>query len=177
MTKEVEIAEFFAQVEGRALQMARTSTRNLDEAMDIVQDTMLKLISNYSDKASEDWTPLFYRILQNKITDWHRKQTLKKMLYMTPVSVDEDFQDYLTEGIDHHNSEKQTQLNDATQAMQLHLSQLPLRQQQVFMLRCWQGFSTAEAATIMGCTQGSIKTHYSRALAKMQAALKDYYYD
>ncbi len=181
MTTERLLAEFLASIEVRAFTMARTSTRNQDDAMDIVQDSMIKLVTKYSDKPPEQWTSLFYRILQNKITDWHRKQKFlgfffktKSTPLMSEQELDHDIEDL---AIETRDSEGLLQLEQASDEMCRLVASLPLRQQQCFMLRCWEGIGVKETADIMQCSEGSVKTHYSRALARLQEGLKGYHYD
>ena len=153
--------QFLAEVERPAYRMAQVSTRHPDDALDIVQDAMIKLVEKYADKPREEWRPLFYAILHSRITDYHRKKSLTGRLFSWLGSDDDESpveEGSTTEGPLEQLTGDFTleQLNDA-------LHGLPTRQQQVFMLRTWQGFSVAETAGILKCSEGTVKTHLSRA--------------
>ena len=129
--------EFLKGIERRAFQMTKISTNRYEDALDIVQETMFKMVEKYASKPVQEWKPLFYRILNNKITDHYRRI------------------DRLAEGV----------------------KQLAKRQREAFLLRSWEGLSTRETAYAMGCTEGSVKTHYSRALEKLRDQMDEYHYD
>jgi RNA polymerase sigma-70 factor (ECF subfamily) len=165
---------FLAGVERRAFRMARISTGDPDAALDIVQDAMLKLVRSYRDRPAEDWPPLFHRILGNTITDWHRQQQSSGKIF------DRWFGSHLDDGEDAldklplPDTQQPEQLIDLAQnmaAVEEAIRALSRRQQQAFMLRCWQGLSTGESAAAMGCTEGTVKTLYSRALHSLRATL------
>ena len=171
--------EFFKNVERRALQMARVATGSEDEALDIVQDAMLGLVRKYRNKPVEELTPLFYRILQNRIRDWHRKKMIRqKWRVWGSRSTDEDHDDEQIDNAAAPVSEQpgnQLVRDEAMTKLEEALRQLPLRQQQTFLLRAWEGLSVAETATAMNCSTGSVKTHYFRALEVLRSKLKDYW--
>ena len=176
------IEEFLIKSEKRAFIMARVATKDKEEALDLVQDAMLKLVSKYANKQSHEWPPLFYRILQSRINDWHRRQKIRNKwrswLGKSESSSDEDdFSDSLLEN--HSNEEDELPERNVENihfgvSLEKAISNLPLRQKQAFMLRAWEQYSTIETANIMKCSQGSVKTHYSRALAALKMSLKDY---
>lgn len=163
--------------------MARIALGNEDDALDIVQDAMMILANKYSHKTMNEWRPLFFKILHNRIRDHKRRQRVRDRLtvYLNPFFHND--KDEITNPIDHiadrpsNNPALELESNRSMEALNNALHQLPPRQQQVFMLRCWEGLSTAEAATIMSCSQGSVKTHYFRALHFLQKALGDHYHD
>lgn len=177
------IESFLIQIEKRAFVMARVATGNEEEALDIVQDAMMKLVSKYSNKSSEDWPPLFHRILQSRINDWHRRQTVRNR-WRIPNSWlgkgaenDDEFKDSPLE----NQSNEEDKLPDESihnlefsESLELAVTALPLRQKQAFMLRAWEEYSTREASEIMKCSEGSVKTHYSRALTSLRQRLKEY---
>ena len=166
---------FLADIEGRAFSMALFATGNRDEALDVVQDTMMKLVQNYSERKREEWKPLFYSILQTRILDWHRRQSVRNRfrswLYWDD---DEDAENPLEQFADAPQAAPDIALQDAQFGTDLNaaLSKLPLRQQQVFLLRVWEGMDIAETAAAMQCSESSVKTHYSRALDKLKLQLK-----
>jgi len=171
---------FLASVERRAFRMAEIATGNPDQAMDIVQDAMLSLVKNYSHKSEADWGPLFHRILQSKIRDrYRRSRTYNKVFSWLRAGHDDDENDSydpIQQAADSvslapDSSANKEQLMDVTLNA---IKQLPLRQQQAFMLRAWEGFNVKETAKAMGCSQGSVKTHYSRATKALKQTLEAY---
>jgi len=168
--------EFFKNVERRALHMARLATGGDDEAFDIVQDAMLGLVKRYRNKPIEELSPLFYRILQNRIRDWHRKKTLQqRWWFWGKASEESSVQDYIDNSAAPVSGQPGARLvqEEAMTALDKALRQLPLRQQQTFLLRAWEGLSVAETASAMKCSTGSVKTHYFRALQFLRETLKD----
>jgi RNA polymerase sigma-70 factor (ECF subfamily) len=166
---------FLAGVERRAFRMACVSTGDRDAALDIVQDAMLRLVRSYRDRPADEWPPLFFRILGNTITDWHRRQQHGARIFdrWFGSHLADDGEDALDSLPLPANQQPEQQLEVAQDMMVLEtaINSLSLRQQQAFMLRCWQGLSTTETATVMGCTEGTVKTLYSRALHSLRATL------
>lgn len=169
---------FLAEIERRAFRIAQLATGNRDDALDIVQDAMIKLVQKYSNHPCSSWKPLFYSILESRIMDWHRRQTVRNRFrsWLNSPSDEEDTEDQLEQqpadissfpDIQLQNTEFMEHLNEA-------LSELPLRQQQVFLLRIWEGLDISDTAKAMQCSESSVKTHYSRALEKLKIALKDF---
>jgi len=156
---------FLSEVERPAFRMADISTRNPDDALDIVQDAMIKWVQKYSHKPQKEWRPLFYTILNSRITDYHRKTTLTGRLFSWLGS------DEALAQIDAAPSSagpfEMLSEQITLERFLAALDQLSARQQQVFMLRTWQGFSVAETAKMLTCSEGSIKTHLSRATDKL----------
>lgn len=170
--------QFLADNERRAFRMAQFATGNRDDALDIVQEAMTKLVKKYRHLSEKEWPPLFHRILQRQITDWYRYKTVRQKLFgWLPTTHDDE--------ADNNNTLEQIEdlaartpdvllLNEqAIDVLQAELQQLPMRQRQVFLLRCWQGFDTTQTAEAMGCSAGSVKTHYHRALTKLRNKLGD----
>ena len=161
----ISMEQFLAQVEKKAFRMAQIATQNQSDALDIVQDTMIKLVEKYADKPAAEWRPLFYRILQSRITDYFRRRTLHNQLFFWKQSttVENEIVDEIDNASDLVTPERalsgQRNVDKVLAAIQL----LPHRQQQCFMLRSWEGLSVSETAVAMGCSEGSVKTHYSRA--------------
>jgi len=170
---------FLASVEKRAFRMAELATSSPDHAMDIVQDAMLALVKNYSHKSEADWGPLFHRILQSKIRDWYRRSRTRNSVFSwlrTAHDDENDNYDPIQRAADIVSLAPDSHANNE-QLMAVTLQairQLPLRQQQAFLLRAWEGFDVRETAKAMGCSQGSVKTHYSRATRALKQTLEAY---
>ena len=169
---------FLKSVERRALQMSKIATGDPEFAMDLVQDTMLKLVEKYSSKPPQEWRPLFYRILNNKITDFYRRNAVNTRLFADNLSIhdgDKDTSETIVATAQPvHNPDYQAQSDQRIERLIKSLYRLPARQQQAFMLRCWEGMSTMQTAQVMNCSQSSVKTHYSRALQALRDRLEEY---
>jgi RNA polymerase sigma-70 factor (ECF subfamily) len=168
---------FLAGVERRAFRMAQFATGNRDEALDIVQDAMLALARHYGGRMPDEWGPLFHRILQSRIRDWYRRQhTQHRWLAWLGTNNDDD-EDPLAALPDPDARRPEEQLGNtrAGVALETALGTLPLRQQQAFLLRTWEGLDVAATAAAMGCSEGSVKTHYSRAVHALRAQLEDHW--
>jgi RNA polymerase sigma-70 factor, ECF subfamily len=168
---------FLAGVERRALVMARLATRNNDDALDIVQDAMLRLAQHYGTREESEWAPLFHRILQRCIFDWYRRTRVRNRWRHWFARDDEDDADPLENQPDptaidplHANA-----TDRAMTALETAVAALPLRQQQAFMLRACEEMDVEETARAMGCSAGSVKTHYSRAVHTLRERLKDHW--
>lgn len=170
---------FLAEIEGRAFRMAQIATGNRDDALEIVQDAMLKLVQKYSQHHADEWKALFYSILHTRILDWHRRQSVRNRLrsWLHWHHEDEDeHEDALEQQPIDSSHEPDSRLQDEQfmHKLNIALSALPLRQQQVFLLRLWEGLDITETASIMQCSTSSVKTHYARALEKLRTQLKDH---
>lgn len=166
---------FLADIEGRAFSMAQFATGNRDDALDIVQDSMMKLVQNYSERERNEWKPLFYSILQTRILDWHRRQSVRnRFRSWLHWDYEEDAENPLEQFADAPQAAPDIALQDAQFGADLNvaLRKLPLRQQQVFLMRVWEGLDIAETAAAMQCSQSAVKTHYSRALEKLKVMLE-----
>lgn len=166
---------FLASIEGRAFSMAQYATGNRDDALDIVQDAMMKLVQKYSTHPAEQWKPLFYSILQTRILDWHRRQSVRNRVRgWLHWDEDDETEDPLSQFPAALSSAPDVQMQDEQfmQKLNKELRALPLRQQQVFLLRVWEGLDIAETAAAMQCSESSVKTHYSRALEKLRGQLQ-----
>lgn len=172
-----KLDRFLAGVEKRAYRMARIATSNSDEALDIVQDAMLKLVEKYADKSEAELGPLFYTILQSRIRDWYRRSSVRNRFRSWLGSDDEDEEDAFQQIPDPagRTPEELLAASGGIEALQVALGQLPLRQQQVFLLRAWEGLDVRDTAKVMQCAEGSVKTHYSRALATLRLKLGDHW--
>lgn len=177
-----EISSFLAAVERRAFKHAMFSVRDEDAALDIVQDAMLKLAERYADKPAGELPLLFQRILQNTIHDHFRRQKVRST-WTTVLSAlgrgDEKDDDYdpletlpaesgSTQAADPHAQLEQRQVVAMIEGA---LSRLPARQREAFLLRYWEELDVAETAAAMGCSEGSVKTHCSRAVHALSGML------
>lgn len=170
------LERFLASMEKRAYRMTYIATSNPDDALDIIQDAMLILVRRYAHKPEREWGPLFHRILQNQIRDWYRRQKVRNRL-IAWFSGDNEKDDSIHTLPAAENRGPLAQVNNAAMTEQLEqaLQNLPLRQQQTFLLRIWEGLNVNETARAMGISGGSVKTHYSRAVHSLREKLGDYY--
>jgi RNA polymerase sigma-70 factor, ECF subfamily len=170
--------DFLAGVELRAFKIAVVALRHEEDALDAVQDAMLHLARAYSARPEQEWKPLFYRILENRIRDVQRRRmTRNKVIAWLPFRRGEE-DDELPDPIEQAASPEplpghRLELDEAIQALEVALQALPRRQQQAFMLRSLEGMDVAETAAAMGCSEGSVKTHYFRALTALREKLGD----
>ena len=174
-TAESRLKNFMHEVTGRALVMMESATQNQHGmAMDLVQEAFISLHKSYADKSTEEWYPLFYTILNNKLQDWRRKEARRAQpfSFFRKVSLEED-EIELNDVVDESTPNPFELIDQAVTAEEIQeaIAQLPARQQQAFMLRAWEGFDTHTTAQIMNCTEGSVKTHYHRAIQGLRASL------
>ena len=177
LNRRQALNQFFAQAEKRAFKMAQIGTGNHDEALDIVQDAMMMLVRKYADRSEDEWGALFYRIVQNRIRDWYRRQKVRNIWHSWFASNDEDEEqgiESLPEFIS-NDPVKKVSLHRMTEQLQQALSELPLRQQQTFLLRAWEGLDVKQTAQALGISEGSIKTHYSRAVHSLRETLEEHH--
>lgn len=152
--------------------MAEIATGDPDEALDLVQEAMLKLVQHYASRNEPEWGPLFHRILQSRIRDWYRRTRVRNHWRRWFGGAGEEESDDPLEKIpDTGQPDPSTQVahKRAAVALDAALRELPLRQQQAFLLRAWEGLDVAETANAMGCSEGSVKTHYSRAIHTLRS--------
>ena len=168
---------FLAQVERRAFRMAEMQLRQREDAMDAVQDAMLRLVRHYRDKPAAEWPPLFWGILRRRIVDLQRRRKVRSVVV-----------GWLGGGRDDQGDEMPVwepaepgpgpldRLHDAQSwaDMSAAVRQLPQRQREAFMLRMLEGLDVAETARAMGCSAGSVKTHLSRAMHHLRDQLEDW---
>ena len=173
---EKRLQQFMHEVSGRALVMMENACQGQqDVAMDLVQEAFISLHQHYAHKSLQEWYPLFYTILNNKLTDWRRKETRRQQrfgwLRLNPLADEDDEQELQI--ADQQQIEPSEFLSqEVTQEeIQMAIQALPVRQQQAFMLRAWEGFDIATTAQIMGCSEGSVKTHYHRAIQSLKTTL------
>jgi RNA polymerase sigma-70 factor (ECF subfamily) len=176
-----EMADFLAEVERRAYKQAMFAIRDEHQALDVVQDAMFKISEKYSDRPASEFPMLFQRILQNTIRDFYRRQKVRST-WTTPISSligDGDGYHDPLETLDVENESpyaapppQQLERAQTLEIIEKCLGDLPLRQREAFILRYWEEMDVAEAAKAMGCSEGSVKTHCSRATHTLAAALK-----
>jgi len=175
--------EFLKAIEKRAFAIAKISTSRHEDALDIVQETMFKMVEKYRSKPPQEWRPLFYRILNNKITDHYRRQAVRNNIFIWKSSDRDQSDDYFQPdlaGSAERSSEEPDEMlmrQQRIDRLTKGVHKLAKRQREAFLLRSWECLSTRETAYAMGCTEGSVKTHYSRALEKLRAQLEGYDYD
>ena len=179
MATTQELSDFLMQVERRAFKQTVYAVRNDHVAQDIVQDAMLKLAEKYADKPANEYPMLFQRILQNTTKDFWRRQKVRN-LWTTLLSSfggnsDDDDRDPLdTIDVEDASGNPMVQL-ERSQTMiiiEKAIKKLPSRQREAFVLRYWEEMDVAETASLMGCSQGSVKTHCSRAVRSLAALLE-----
>ena len=178
-TRSRALNQFLAGVELKAFKIAQAGLRHEDDAHDAVQDAMLQLARAYAGRPAEEWRPLFYRILENRIRDMQRRRTVRgRVIAWLPFRGDEDDEelDPIAQAPSLEPQPAQRlELDQAIGALERALAELPRRQQQAFLLRSLEGLDVAATALAMGCSQGSVKTHYFRAVKALRAQLGDLY--
>ena len=179
LQRERQLNQFLAEVERRALRIAEIGVRDRDEALDLVQEAMIKLARNYSDRPQDEWPPLFYRILQNGVRDWHRRQKVRNrvMVWFGRATPADDDYDVVQQAPDPAGRTPDEELanSEAMQRLELAVHGLPTRQREAFMLRTFEGLDVAGTAVAMGCSEGSVKTHYSRAVHTLREKLGEHW--
>ena len=182
MATRNELSQFLASVERRAFKQAQFSVRNDENALDIVQDAMLKLSRSYGDRPPAELPLLFQRILQNTIKDHYRRQKVRSTWTTLLSSLSGNADDDQIDPLETLVSEDRSSANDTPHGNLLQMQviaiieeeiiKLPLRQRQAFLMRYWEDMDIAETAIAMGCSSGSVKTHCSRATQTLAAALR-----
>lgn len=178
LQREAKLNRFFADVEKRALRIAEISIRDRDEALDLVQDAMIKLARNYADRSTGEWTPLFYRILQNRIRDWQRRQAVRNrvMVFFGRGNEETDYDPVAAApDLAGRAPDEELQSDEAMQCLEAAVAALPGRQREAFLLRTFEGLDVAGTAGAMGCSEGSVKTHYSRAIHSLRETLGEHW--
>jgi RNA polymerase sigma-70 factor (ECF subfamily) len=169
---------FLKQVEASAFRIAMVSVRDREEALDIVQDAMMRLATRYARRPSEEWRPLFYRILRNRIRDWGRRRAVSQRVMSFFSGADQDFDPVAAApGPASDDPSVGAEGVEILAAMEAALRQLSERQRQVFMLRNFENLDVAETAVVMGVTDGSVKTHYSRAVSRLRELLGEHWHE
>jgi RNA polymerase sigma-70 factor (ECF subfamily) len=179
LLSHAQIDAFLRSVEARAFRIAALSLRDRDEALDVVQDAMIRLVRRYAHRPEAEWPPLFHRILQNCIRDVQRRRSVRSRVLAFFGAVDaDDFDPVLAAPAPPSaNPAAAVATADAMTALEEALAALPARQREAFVLRNLEGLDVAGTAAAMGCTEGSVKTHYSRAVHRLRVLLRDHYGD
>jgi len=178
-----EISDFLIEVEKRAYKQALFAVHDEHAALDIIQDSMMKLTVKYASKPVEELPLLFQRILQNTIRDYYRRQRTRSLwttLFSAfapndPDKNSEDFDILETLPVKQESTEPDAQLEKAQliELMEKAMEILPARQREAFILRYWEEMSLAETAAVMNCSEGSVKTHCSRATHALASILRE----
>lgn len=182
MATAQELSDFLAQVERRAFKQTAYAVRDDHAALDIVQDAMLKLAEKYGGRPASEFPMLFQRILQNTMRDHWRRQKVRN-LWTTLLSSfsgnseDDDERDPLEtlmsgQHSDEDEPEAQLERSQTIAIIELALQNLPARQREAFVMRYWEEMDVAETAAAMGCSEGSVKTHCSRAVHSLASVLE-----
>jgi RNA polymerase sigma-70 factor (ECF subfamily) len=181
LATDKELSDFLKSVEKRAFKRTAYTVRNDDAALDIVQDAMIKLSEKYADRPPAELPLLFQRILSNATMDWFRRQKVRNAVVHNLSdfeSADDDGDFDLLETLEAAEGTAQESAADSVARAQILLlidtevAQLPTRQREAFLLRYWEELDVAETAAVMGCSEGSVKTHCSRAVHALAKALR-----
>jgi len=184
LATEQELSDFLKSVEKRAFKRSVYHVRDEEAALDIVQDSMMKLAEHYGDKPAAELPMLFQRILSNCTLDWFRRQKTRRALFSNlsdfegagdEGNVDFDLLENLSTEVDTRETESAEDTTRRAQifhAIEAEIAALPARQREAFLLRYWEDMDVSETAAAMGCSEGSVKTHCSRAVHALGKALK-----
>ncbi|MGA0571093.1 RNA polymerase sigma factor [Variovorax sp. VNK109] len=182
MATEQELADFLASVEKRAFKRSLYHVRDDEAALDIVQDSMMKLAMHYGDKPVQELPMLFQRILSNCTLDWFRRQKTRRALFSNMSDFESPGEDSNFDILENFRASDGSDIGESAEdttrrAQILHLIEdaiqdLPTRQREAFLMRYWEEMDVAETAAAMGCSEGSVKTHCSRAVQALSKALK-----
>jgi len=182
LASDKELSDFLKSVEKRAFKRAVYAVRDEDAALDIVQDTMIRLAERYVDRPAAELPLLFQRILSNATMDWFRRQkvrnaVVKNFSEFEPAGGDGDFDileslEILGGSLASESASDSVSRAQILQVVEEEVAQLPARQREAFLLRYWEELDVAETAASMGCSEGSVKTHCSRAVHALAKALK-----
>ncbi|HEX4597030.1 MAG TPA: RNA polymerase sigma factor [Burkholderiaceae bacterium] len=180
MATREELDEFLASAERRAFKQALFALRDEDNALDVVQDAMLKLSEHYSDRPVQELPLLFTRILQNSIHDFFRRQKVRStwVTLFSALGGNQDSEDDPLETLEAavgtgaaESAADHAERAQVVASIEEEIARLPARQRQAFLLRYWEDMDVAETAAVMGCSEGSVKTHCSRATHALAQAL------
>lgn len=182
MASDKELSDFLKSVEKRAFKRTAYTVRDDEAALDIVQDTMIRLAEKYADRPAAELPLLFQRILSNATMDWFRRQKVRNAVLhnMSDFEGSNDDGDFdlleLLEAADGRSAQESAAdsvaRNQLLVLIETQVSLLPLRQREAFLLRYWEELDVAETAAVMGCSEGSVKTHCSRAVHALAKALR-----
>ncbi|ATS20303.1 MULTISPECIES: RNA polymerase sigma factor [Xanthomonas] len=170
-TAPVSLDAFLAGIGPRAFRFAEAGLRHREDALDAVQDAMVKLLG-YRERPADEWTPLFWSILRSRIIDLQRRRSFRLKFWAPTERADDegpiDWADPGTGPVD------EQQHQQAYQRLVDALRTLPARQREAFTLRVLEDLDVATTAKAMGCSEGSVKTHLSRARDALQKQFEDF---
>ena len=174
VSDRVALDRFCAEVRPRATRMALIELRDAAMAGDVVQDSLLKLVSNYQDRPDEEWAPLFYSILRNRITDMHRKRKVERIFDFFFSSDEEEDQPPSWEAVADTALGPEAEVANVQLAGRIAdaIAALSPRQREAFLLREMEGLSIVDTAMAMKVSEGSVKTHHMRALTRLRELLE-----
>jgi RNA polymerase sigma-70 factor (ECF subfamily) len=182
LASDKELSDFLKSVEKRAFKRAMYAVRDADAALDIVQDTMIRLSEKYADRPPAELPLLFQRILSNAMMDWFRRQKVRNAVVRNfsdfePAGGEGDFDILETLEVLGGSLASESASDSVSRAqilltIEAQIAELPTRQREAFLLRYWEELDVAETAAAMGCSEGSVKTHCSRAVHALAKALK-----
>lgn len=176
-TRESGLDAFLRGVERRALRHVELAGFSREDALDVLQDALLAFVRRYRERPSQEWPPLFWRVLDSRLVDAQRRRTLRGRWFgWLGLGADEDGGDPIAALPDPAEPGPAARLGDreAAAALDAALRALPLRQRQAFLLRVWEGFDVAQTAQAMGVSEGSVKTHLFRALQALRTRLESH---
>lgn len=181
LATELELSDFLKSVEKRAFKRSIYHVRDEEAALDIVQDSMMKLAQHYGDKPIAELPMLFQRILSNATLDWFRRRKTRNAVFsnmgdFASPGEDEDFDiletlETLTHSEGTESAQDATERAQILREVELEIAALPSRQREAFLMRYWEELDVSETAAAMGCSEGSVKTHCSRAIHTLSKAL------
>ncbi len=183
MATDKELSDFLKSVEKRAFKRTAFAVRDDDSALDIVQDSMIRLAEKYIDRPAAELPLLFQRILSNATMDWFRRQKVRNAVvhnfsdFSGPGDEDGEFDilemlDGIEGNVGTESASDSVSRDQILQLIEREVGELPARQREAFLLRYWEELDVAETASVMGCSEGSVKTHCSRAVHALAKALK-----
>ena len=181
LASDSELSDFLKNAEKKAFKRAYYHVRDEDAALDILQDSMIKLCTNYADKPVAELPLLFQRILSNTVLDWFRRQKTRNALFsnLSDFGSDNDDGDFdllevnssTAENAGAESAEQWVSRIQTLDQIETAVMTLPARQREAFLLRYWEELDVAETAAVMGCSEGSVKTHCSRAIQALSKTL------
>lgn len=182
MATEKELSDFLKNVEKRAFKRAAYAVRNDDAALDIVQDAMIRLAEKYADRPAAELPLVFQRILSNATMDWFRREKVRGAVMQNLSDFNKAGDDGEFDLLETLHALEDTLGTESAfdavaraqflQIIEAEVGALPGRQREAFLLRYWEEFDVAETAAVMGCSEGSVKTHCSRAVHALAKALR-----
>ena len=179
---EDALNDFLISVERRAFKRAAYAVRDDDAALDIVQDAMIRLSQSYAERPQSEWPMLFQRILSNAILDWFRRQKTRNAVFTNLGDLEASHSDedghfdllavFNLDDVGTESADASASRAEVLAQIEEEINKLPARQREAFLLRYWEELDVAETAAVMGCSEGSVKTHCSRAVHALAKALR-----